>query len=184
MSDVSEAEVMLRKVGATRNNFWKPISKDEELARKVLEIAIAKPTYDVVVIRDRSLAEMIKAGNYEQVNNNITEKHFPVEGKGEHEIGIALFHFNQSIDSADVIAEMENQGYRPATIDELLALGENCPDLQREFRIIALGSVWRRNLSGIHYVISLWHRSGRRSLFLVWFVSSWHADDRFAAVRK
>jgi hypothetical protein len=35
-------------------------------------------------------------------------------------------------------------GYRPAELSELLAFGENYPEVQRKFPVIAFGSIWRR----------------------------------------
>jgi undecaprenyl-diphosphatase len=52
-----------------------------------------------------------------------------------------LFHFNRDISSEDAIAEMDKDGFRPATLAELLALGEAQPELQKQFPIIALSSV-------------------------------------------
>lgn len=189
MSDVSlglvhEVEVMLRKVGATRENFWKLVSKDEELARKVFELVNAKPAYDVVVNCNRSRAEMIKAGNYDWVNDDITKRNFPVEDKGEKKKNIVLFHFNKYMESDDVIAEMNKAGYRPANADEILALGEAHPDLQREFPIVALGSVWR-SPGGSRDMLCLNRRGFKRNLVLLCFGGGWlNVGFRFAAVCK
>lgn len=180
---VHEVEVMLRKVGATRENFWKPVSKSEELARKVLKLVTARPSYDIVVNCNRSRAEMIKAGKYDWTNDDINEKNFPFEGKGERKESIILFHFNKTMQSDDVIVEIDKEGYRPANADEILALGEKHPSLQREFPIIALGSVWRYP-DGDRRVVALWNVAGERSLFLRWFKGGWNDYFRFAAVRK
>jgi len=176
-----EVEVMLRKFGATRENFWKPLSKNEELARRIVELVSARPSYIVVVDYSRSLAEMIKAGKYDWVHGNINENNFPVKGIGRHEVSVVLFHFNRVISSEDAMSEMKRTGYRPARIEELLALGENYPDLQRQFPIIALRSFWRPQLGG-RGVPALW-RIGERDLRLLWFESAWHSVFRFLAVR-
>ncbi len=179
-----ETEVMLRKVGATRENFWIPISKDEEFARQLVEIAIARPSYDVVVDYSCTLAEMIETGKYDWVNDNITTEHFAVEGDDKHEVVVTLFHFNRYIELDEVIAEMEKQGFRQVNIAELLAFGEQHPEVQRDFPIVGLGSVWRRP-NGHCYVPCLSGRwAGERRLPLDWLGSGWAGVYRFAGVRK
>jgi len=158
-------------------------SKGNELAKKMIEVVDVKPTYNIIVDYNRSLADMIKAGNYDWVNSDINAKHFPIKGKGKHELTATLFHFDRYIESDDAIAEMDKQGYRPATIEELPALGEKYPELQKEFPIVALGSVWR-GPSGDRYVAYLGWNGLERGLGLDWFGSRWSARWRFLALRK
>ena len=139
--------------------------------------------YRIIVDYNRSLSKMIKAGNYDWFNDNITAKNFPLKGKGKHELEAILFHFDRDIESEEAIAEMDKQGYRPGRIEELLALGGKYPNLQKEFPIVALGSVWR-NPDG-HRSVPFLHRNGsERNLRLGWFGYGWHANDRFLAFRK
>jgi hypothetical protein len=186
---VHEAVVMGRKVGADKD-FWKILAHNEEMFRKVVEIVSARPArqfynivYNIVVDYGRSLKQMIKAGNYDWVNKNITAEHFPVKGKGKHELSVTLFHFNRTTRSDDAIAEMNKQGFRPAKIEELLFLGEKYPDIQREFPIVSLGCVWW-NPDGSRYVPCLSRRGSKRELNLGCFRNDWHDCCRFLAVRK
>lgn len=158
-------------------------SKDNELARKLIDLVKVRPTFNIVVDYNRSLTQMIKAGNYDWINDNITSKNFPLKGKGKHELTAVLFHFDRYIESDDAIAEMDKQGYRPATIEELLAFGEKYPELQKEFPIIALDSVWRVS-RGDRRVPYLGWDGLRRCLGLRWFDSRWGANCRFLAFRK
>lgn len=177
-------------------NLWRRVT---ELVRRVdegtifyksamdgLQDLIEKTTkfvYDIVVDYNQSLADMIKAGKYDLVDSYINAKRFPLKGKGKHELNATLFHFNRYIKSDDAIAEMDRQGYRPGRIEELLALGEKYPDLQKEFSIVALGSVWRIRPND-HCVPSLlWDESGR-NLGIVSFNDGWGAYWRFLAFRK
>lgn len=140
----------------------------------------------LVIDYSRTLQEMINAGNYGWTNSNITEKNFPIslEMTGKKvEVSAKLFHFNREISSEDAISEMDKAGYRPATLAEILALGEAQPKLQRQFPIIALGSVWRR-ADGNRDVPSLNVDGSGRRLYLDWFDGDWSADCRFLAVRK
>jgi hypothetical protein len=139
--------------------------------------------FPITVDYNHSLADMIKAGNYDWVNSDINSKHFPVKGKGKHELEAVLFHFDRYIESEEAIAEMDKQGYRPGKVEELLALGEKYPDLQKEFPIVALGSVWRGRHGRRHVACLFWPDRGR-DLGLDWFDCRWSADWRFLALPK
>jgi len=139
--------------------------------------------YPVTVDYGLSLAEMIKVGKYDWVNDLITAKHFPFTGEGMVELKVQLVHFKRRIESDDAIKEMDGMGLRPLALSELLAFGAKFPEVQREFPIIALGSVWPYR-DGDRYIPGLWEDDHERSLSLRWFGSGWDEDCRFAAVRK
>lgn len=143
----------------------------------------ARPTFPVSVDYRRTLAEMISAGRYDRINSDITAEHFPIKGEGQQPVELALFHFNRVISSDDAIREMDQAGYRPAKIEELLALGVKRPDLQRQFPIIALASPWQGS-GGLRCVPCLSEWYGGRALDLRWFEGGWAESCRFPAVRK
>lgn len=140
-------------------------------------------TFMVTVDYARGLPEMIKAGKYDYANDDITAEHFPIVGEGKQGLEILLVHFGKDMESNDVLSELGKLGLRPATLPELLAFGETHPEIQREFPIIALGSVWQ-NRDGSRHVPYLGGWCGGRELFLIWFGDRWSGDCRFAAVRK
>lgn len=154
-----------------------------ESAKRIREI-LGNVAYTVTVNYDRTVEEMLEAGQYDWSNDNITADNFPLpNGKaGAEIIEVELIHFDRYISSEDAIAEMAKRGLRPATLAELLALGEQYPDLQREFPIVALGTVWRGRGGG-RYVPYLYGGGQYRSLDLHWFEDDWDDDCRFAAVR-
>lgn len=156
----------------------------EEIAGLVVKAGYPqKRNFDIVVDYDQSLKEMIKAGGYDYIDNDITAEHFPVEGEGEQKKTIILLHFNKIMTSDEVMAEMDKQGFRPAKIEDLLVLGKTEPELQRQFLIVALGSVWRDLHNGRH--VSYLHWSGLgRYLNCHWFEDGWSASNRFVALRK
>jgi len=92
-------------------------------------------------------------------------------------------HFDRSISSDDAIAELDKMGLRPAEAGELLAFRAKYPDVQREFPIVALGSVWR-GLYGNRHVLVLRCRGGKRRANLYWFGDDWNDGCRFATVCK
>jgi hypothetical protein len=141
-----------------------------------------KTSYPVTIDYRASLAAMIKAGRYDWANPNITDKHFPVT-PGDTDVVIELVHLNRDASSDDVLAELERRGLRPATLPELLAFGATYPEQQREFPIVALGSVWQL-WDGGRLVPYPWGDSLERDLNLNWFDRWWSARCRWAAVRK
>lgn len=129
-----------------------------------------------------SLEQMIAVGNYDRSNRNITAKRFPLKGIGKVELEPKLFYFGRKMSSNDVIAEIEKEGFRPCTIEELLAIGEQHPELQREFPLVELGSL--AEVDGLRRVAYLSRGYLKRGLSLGWFDCEWTGVFRFPSVRK
>lgn len=173
------------------------LRREQELNRRILEgtldinkvltklqkIIEGKLERALFVLSSLSLSDRIALGKYDWVNDDITEKNFPTAVEKDYEVEYKIFHFNRLISSESAIAEMEKEGYRPGNLAELLKLGEIQPGLQREFPIVALGSVWCDAL-GNRYVPVLDCDDRKRKLDLFWFVSDWNGVYRFLAVRK
>jgi hypothetical protein len=160
---------------------------DRETLRKLLGLlAVA---FRFIVDYTLSLSDMIKAGKYDWVNGNITDANFPrTKGKGlavgqsAETIDAELIHFNRDISSDSAVAEMDKMGYRPATIEELLAFGASNPDIQKQFPIVALGSSCV--VHGSRRVVYLHGDGSERALDLSWWDDDWRGDYQFLAVRK
>lgn len=135
------------------------------------------------ILTNLSLADRIARGEYDRVNSDITEEHFPTVIPADYDAEYKLFHFNRPIGSEAAIAEMEDERFRPGTLAELLVLGETQPELQKQFPIIALGSLWRLS-GGDRGVPGLYGLGHRRELLLYWFGGGWGGHYRFLAVRK
>jgi hypothetical protein len=146
--------------------------------------AVVVVAFKVTVDYGKSLAEMISAGRYDWTNQDITAEHFPTEGKGTVEVELQYVHLNRSATTAQVLAEMEKLGLRPATLPELLAFGAANPEEQRKYWIVALGSSWVDGDDRGVPVLS--GDDARRSLNLGWDgpQSGWGGDRRFLAARK
>ena len=152
--------------------------------RTVVQGLLAKlaKVFMVTINYARNLGDMIKAGNYGYVNENITAENFPITGEGQVDEEITLIHFNRNISSDDAIKEMDELGFKPAILPQLLAFGETHPEVQREFPIVALGSV--ACVDGERQVPYLDYWYGKRKLDLRWFDGDWGGNYRFADVRK
>jgi hypothetical protein len=137
----------------------------------------------VTVNRDRTIADGVVAGKYDWKNNDINDVNFRRTGSGSESAEIILVHFDRSMSTSNVLKELEKRNLRPADLQELLAIGEQSPDKQRAFPIVALGSVWLHPL-GLRCVPYLRWYGSERALNLIWLERDW--DDRccFAALRK
>ena len=143
----------------------------------------AKNVYTLTINYNRSVEDGVKAGKYDWSNSDITSSHFSSEETGTKEVSIELIHFGRDMVIDEALSELDRMGLRPATIKELLPLGEKHPDLQKEFPIIALASVWRSPF-GYRRCACLDGFGSGRGLHLCWVGSRWLDNCRFAAVRN
>ena len=166
-----EGESIIEKIAALIVQSGKPIEQ------------LVENCYKVLVDYGQTLQRMIANGKYDFVNSDITSGNFPTTGNGKQEVVVELVHFGRDMKSDAVLKEFEARGLRAATLPELLAFGATYPEKQREFPIIALGSVWRSR-NGVRSVPFLGRLGSRRELNLYWYDDRWYDDCRFAAVRK
>lgn len=169
--------------------YGKPTrGQDEAILNKIVaaangdELILDKIFSGVVVNYDRSIADLVGDGRYDLSNDLITDQNFPSDESGEKEVEMVLFHFNQLISSKDAIEKMKREGCRPATMKELLVFEATHPDVQKEFPIVALGSVAR--VDGDCCVGFLNRDDSRWRLRLSYFDDVWDVDARFLAVRN
>lgn len=104
-------------------------------------------TAPTILVIDYSLTleDMIVAGRYDWVNNDITATRFPVKGEGTAEYEAKLFDFDRSISSEAAVRKIRAADranpWEPARIEHLLAFGAKHPDEECRYPIVALGSV-------------------------------------------
>jgi len=158
-------------------------TKNGETLARILREALTpngsgRQMYPIIVNYERSVEDGVEAGHYDWVNSNITSEYFPTERKGTTEIEVKLIHFNRIISTVEALCELDRMGYRPAEFHELLAFGEKYQEIQREFHILALGSVLRNRC-----VLDLSGGNSRRYLNLL-VEYNYGENCRFAAVRK
>ena len=181
---VHKAIVTGRKVGADRK-FWTALADDEDLFRKVvafIQSGFVAECIDLEVKDDSeySLTEMIEAGEYDWVDRNITAQCSLSEEKRRYEPSLVLVRFNCEIMPDDAIAVMKKQGYGPAKIGALLALGKHHPDLP--FLVVAPHSV--RRSPGENYMPALWRGPHGRNLGYRYFDERYSPACRFLALPK
>ena len=98
------------------------------------------------------------------------------------EIKFELVHLGKDANTDTALAELEKRELRPALYEELLAFAVEYPELQKQFPIVALGSVCRNDGSLYSPYVS-WD-DGERNLRFYWLGNDWHDHYRFLAVRK
>ena len=153
--------------------------------REVCGLTLRRPFDTILLTVDetKTVEELVSEGKYDFDNDNINSENFSRPENGTKiEKNIVLFDFGKKMISEQVIAEMEKKGYRPATAHENLSLGIALPELQRDFSIIALGSVCV--MDDICYVVGLCEIGGRRYAGLGRFSANWGGSCRFAGIRK
>ncbi len=97
---------------------------------------------------NRTLAERIKAGKYDIVyyDQDIVEENFPIHrpNKVGPLVGVdrVFVHLKKTASTNEVFRYMDVHNLRSARIEELLKIGEENPDVQRDFPVVALGSTW------------------------------------------
>ncbi len=108
--------------------------------------------YHISIDYNLSLEAMIAAGQYDFVNPDITQVHFPIHAPWAYGCSIpshmridtiaGLVHYGYVMGTQDILTDLGSRNLRPAALPELLALGAEYPALQRECAIVALGSAW------------------------------------------
>ncbi|OGH64178.1 MAG: hypothetical protein A2821_04155 [Candidatus Magasanikbacteria bacterium RIFCSPHIGHO2_01_FULL_41_23] len=99
------------------------------------------------------------------------------------EYELVLVHLNKVLSTEQVLVELDRCGLEAGNIGQLLAFGEKFPDIQREFPIIALGSVCVSS-NGSRCSPYLGRDDRERGLDLSWVDRDWYEDCRFVAFRK
>jgi len=107
--------------------------------------------------------DLLEAGRYDFVEplarhyvSNL--KVFPI-----HETDGTFFSFEKDLAPMERIIKMRTAGFQPATVDELLTLGKDYPDLQKERPVVAFGS-WEVSNDGLFFKYPvLSSKDGKRS---------------------
>ena len=141
-------------------------------------------TYPVFIDSKKTVEQMVADGHYDWSNSNINSSNFFVPNGGQTKSILRLIRFGREITTGEALVELEQQGFRPASLSELLAFGAKFPDLQKKFKVVALGAVWidSNNYSQAAFLGSF---GDKRGLGLSQYRGGyWHAGFRFLAVKK
>ncbi len=179
----------LKKRGKSEDDIARAVDAQGDVILDKIADAIAekarKPgeAFPLSVNYDLPLAEAIDAGNYQGVHSAITSQNFPSTRHGQAQVEIVLVRYDRRMTSEEVLSELDKEGLRPAELPEFLAFGAEYPEVQRQFSVVGLGSVWR-DRKGYHNVPCLYEASDGRYLDLHWWDDGWYSFSRFAVLRK
>lgn len=163
---------------------------DSDLRRILKEPALCQQVAKLIVLKigevyqldvRGSIGNLVRLGNYNWANADISDQHFSADTP--HTVNVIIEYFGKDMNMDGALKALAAKGLRPVTISELLALGAKYPDLQCDFPIVALGSLWYSQ-PGLSYVAYLGYHEGQRELLLHCTDRDWHVNCRFAAVRK
>jgi hypothetical protein len=178
---VGQLNALVKKVGGPEV-VLQILRGTVEVITKAVSYIIA--TFTITVDETLSVEDAVKIGKFDYSNPSITSEKFekPTNGQKWDDKEVTIFHFNKTMTSEAIIAEMDKAGYKPANIWELISLAVKEPDLQRKYPIVALGSFCL--LDGDRLVPYLCEFGSERDLSLDAFDVGWGDDYRFLAVRK
>jgi len=137
---------------------------------------------NVAVDYSRSLRKMIDDGYYDEVHRDITPRNFRLLATGFRQIELTLVQFKHPVAPLEAVMLKRREGYRPATIEEILALGNQHPEMQRRIPIVGLGSA--RLIGNRRYVPCLGGSEHERTLTLTVIYRRWSTYYRFAFVKE
>jgi hypothetical protein len=94
----------------------------------------------VVVDYSLSFQELIELGNITVVDDDVTEKKFPIVGVGRHQRQIILLSVDEPrvYKHEETLERLDQLGLRPASFTELLALAAGYPSQQWEKDILIM----------------------------------------------
>jgi hypothetical protein len=188
----------LRLLGEEKNTFGQilvnMLGKDGQRWRKELrkfarqEECWLNPTFSLLIDPKLTLPERIALGLYDWHNEGILtwkrEDQTLYTGENPVPVTVEYVHYGEDLATDEVERRLATTGYRPATIEELTANGAKNPDEQRQFPIVALGSVFVYPDDGYRCSPYLYEADACRGLGLFGRGNGWVAYCRFAAVRK
>ncbi len=137
----------------------------------------------VMISRSMPLLDLIACGEYDAVHPKFTIENFPHDQTESETRELHVVAFGVEMRLEEVFTQLEKRELRPATLVELLSIGAEQPNLQRNHPILALGSYCRGLSSSPDYPV-LEEIEGQRTLNLRWYNAEniFEAEDAFLAV--
>lgn len=150
---------------------------------KVVADETLSAVFSVTVDYGQTVEQMVEAGHYDWKNGEVNSRNFRVNNRRSGTMEIRAIHYDRFFSSDYAIKEMDNMGFRPAELPELLAVGAEHPNKQKENTVVALGSLLK-DPNGRQYVPVLSSVGNGRGLCLYLFGSAWDPRCCFLAIHK
>ena len=135
--------------------------------------------FPVKVDYGRPLEKAIFSAGLDYVDATINEENFALGQAGKMSANVRFVRSDSLMTAQNVLTVIEEADMKPVDITTLVALSEQHPELQRQFPIVGLGSIWSSNIDRVPV---LWGGPNGRSLFLLWTEYYWVPSFRFAAI--
>ncbi len=180
-------------------NFALNLADDKGFLASILRKTFAPEdkTYLFSVDYEREPKKAIEAGNYQWVDPRIDSKsikdfinkekeNMPSFWKDKASLMMEFIELDVVFEK-DVYNELKQMDLWPANLLELLAFGENYPDVQCDFSIFAAGSMWWWDRQNQNYLLPcLYYEidAKRKLLGLYPITEQIKPKRRFAAVRE
>jgi len=97
-------------------------------------------TLSITVDYDRNIYSAIGDGNYDLVLYFEDFLAYKPKKSGKANIEVGLICFESDLTTKEILDKIDKMGYQPAELFELLAVGAQYPELQKQFWIVALGT--------------------------------------------
>jgi len=146
-------------------------------------IAAQKHIFHLIVGGNRATEELVQAGKYNWVDENITNQNLPMRPRPNGEVVIELLEFDHDVSSEEVIKGAQKRGLERPSYEDALFFGEQHPEEQRKRPIVFLHEPWQSPRGGRN-VLVLYGDSSGRSLSLDCFGGRWRRRYVFVFVRK
>lgn len=141
----------------------------------------------LAVDSNKTLRQMIVAGEYDWVNYHINQTRFPIKGAGLTYFEARLFNFGDTPDSREVVRRIKlydtSHPWKVASLEHLLSLGALLPHEQQKYRIVAIRSVVLVRLRICVPTLGWGHPLAKRHLDLSLWEYPWSDTHQFLAVR-
>jgi len=140
VDQVAELMVQIKRGRIKRRQLQEFIRDPEGL----IEL-IDRTEFPVLVNYDLPLEDFIRFsgigdGSEDRVDDRCTEDRFPRKYRGCRKVVVEFFHIGREVDVPTAKSIIDEAGYRPAVIEELLALAIVHHDAQKRRVILAVGS--------------------------------------------
>jgi len=112
------------------------------------ELFVSLTPHLVSVDYDVYLEDMLTAGEYDQIDNHITSRYFPMKGEGAINVALTLVRLSRFATTLEIVENLEEHDLQPAEMEHLLAYGAASTDDTHLVIIVALGSGWSEPDSG------------------------------------
>ncbi len=171
-----------------KNGYPFDLARLDEHLQAAIEGRFGAPThYRLRLTGHETVNGLVEAGGYASVDQEFKDGSFVIEPGEAVERDAELAYFFETMETDEILAELEKRNLRPANLAEHLAFGVQYPNVQRHLPVVCLGAAWRNPANGYRYYPCLHGNQTRRNLYLTWVdpIGRWRCFYwRFLAVRK